>query len=152
MKEFNKLQNELLDKVILESTGSQQSKLSHRKMLSSQIQPPEIDLEYNQVNVIDVNSSYHVLRQKLESSRKSKNEVLEKYKNKNQSSMRISQIDSINSDAQINPEFLLNILNQYSKDHNALLIEEVSTKLGKAIQQDNEKIKNLADEVSQLKS
>ena len=58
----------------------------------------------------------------------------------------------MNSDAQINPEFLLNILDQYSKDHNAILVEEVSTKLGKAFKQDNEKITNLTDEVSQLKS
>lgn len=42
--------------------------------------------------------------------------------------------ESVNSDTQINTDFLLTVLDQYAKDHNALLVEEASVKLGRALQ------------------
>ena len=51
--------------------------------------------------------------------------------------------ESLNSSTQVNTDFLITILEQYAKDHNALLVEEASAKLGRALQQERDKVNSL---------
>ena len=57
---------------------------------------------------------------------------------------------SLNSDTQVNSDFFLSVLNQYAKEHKALLVEEASVKLGKALQAEKEKVDTLESEVKKL--
>ena len=58
----------------------------------------------------------------------------------------VSAEDSLDTDTQINTDFLIQILEQYAKDHNALLVEEAGAKLGRALQLERDKISPLETE------
>ena len=57
---------------------------------------------------------------------------------------------SVDSDAPIDTEFLLSILDKYAKEHDALLVEEAGVKLGQALENEKDKVKSLESEVQKL--